>query len=213
LIFDWDGTLADSVGQIVATMQQAITSLGLPARSDQQIGELIGLGFADGLNRLYPEFDGRRLMQLIMEYRRYVPPGAHAAPLFDGAAQALTQLADVGYRLAVATGKSREGLDRSLDVHAHISPLFAMTRCADESADKPNPLMLKQILDNLQIEPSAALMIGDTEYDVAMARAIGMPAIGVTTGMHDHGRLRQAGAEVVLTDVRVLPDWLAARSA
>ena len=208
LIFDWDGTLADSVNQIVQTMQSAIEALQLPPRNDQQIGELIGLGFADGLRRLYPDFDPQSLMQLIFEYRRQAPFSAYTAPLFDGAAATLRMLSTAGYHLAVATGKSREGLDRSLQGHQGIAPLFATTRCADETADKPDPLMLAQILDELGLDAAEALMIGDTDYDVSMAQAIGMASLGVATGAHDPGRLLQAGARAVVEDVRAIPAWL-----
>lgn len=189
-------------------MQLAIDALGLPPRSDQQIGELIGLGFADGLHRLYPEFDARDVMRLIFEYRKQAPTMAYIAPLFDDAAHTLQRLTDTGYTLAVATGKSRDGLDRSLQHHGGIGGLFATTRCADETADKPDPLMLREILRELQVPAEQALMIGDTEYDVEMARALGMPALGVSTGVHEPGRLLRAGALGVIGHVRGVPDWL-----
>src|SRR5262249_46803820 len=122
----------------------------------------------------------------------------------------LRGLRDQGYALAVATGKYRPGLNRSFSAHPFLRTLFSVTRTADESADKPNPLMLRQILDETGCSAGQALMIGDTDFDMNMARALGMPALGVSCGVHDAGRLLQAGAEAVLEDVRGLPGWLQA---
>lgn len=208
LIFDWDGTLSDSAGYIVSTMQTAIADLGLPPRADHQIAELIGLGFGDGMRRLYPEHDTPTLLRLLMSYRERAPTRVYEAPLFAGAADALQALHARRFRLAVATGKPRRGLDQSLAHHAALQPLFEITRCADETRDKPHPLMLEQILEVTGVAPERALMIGDTEYDVAMARALGVPALGVACGVHDHGRLQAAGACAVLEHVAALPAWL-----
>jgi phosphoglycolate phosphatase len=208
LIFDWDGTLADSVRQIVDTMQLAIRALKLPPREDAQIAQLIGLGFGDGLRLLYPEHDTGALLRLIAAHRQRVPVLAHAAPLFPGVDRSLSELSGAGYHLAVATGKSREGLDRSLQVHARLAPLFRATRCADETADKPNPRMLRELLELTGLAAHEALMIGDTEYDMAMARAIGMPALGVACGVHEPGRLLSAGAAAVVADACAVYDYL-----
>jgi phosphoglycolate phosphatase len=211
LIFDWDGTLADSAGHIVSNMQQAIGALNLPPRPDQAIRELIGLGPVDAMQRLFPELDGNEVMRLLGEHRRSAAPGNMAtdAPLFAGAHEALSYLRGEGYVLAVATGKYRPGLNRSLSAHPFLNSLFRVTRCADESADKPDPLMLRQILDETGIAAEQALMIGDTEFDIGMARALNMPALGVSCGVHEPGRLLRAGAEAVLESVGGLPAWLA----
>lgn len=208
LIFDWDGTLADSAGQIVATLQNAIRTLGLPPRADHEIAELIGLGLVDGMRRLYPEFQPEKLLQLIGAYRQKAPENVFQTLLFDGALETLTALHGAGHRLAIATGKPRFGLDRSLSHHPQLLPLFEITRCADETADKPHPLMLEQILAATNVAPERALMIGDTEYDVAMARALGMPALGVACGVHAPDRLLQAGAAAVVEAVHAIPAWL-----
>ncbi|MCC2657702.1 MAG: family hydrolase [Panacagrimonas sp.] len=215
LIFDWDGTLADSEGPIVRSMQAAIADLGLPPRSDRAIAELIGLGLTDGMQTLYPELDTEELIRLLMSYRASFvgKPGdpvaaAREAPLFNGAEQALAELACGGYVLAVATGKPRPGLERSLKHHATLRPLFAATRTADETANKPDPLMLRELLDELRVPVERALMVGDTEYDAAMARAIGMPMIGVTCGVHAPERIRSAGAMALIETVASLPHWL-----
>ncbi|MDB5975400.1 MAG: family hydrolase [Nevskia sp.] len=212
LIFDWDGTLADSAGHIVSSMQQAIAALNLPPRSDQAIRELIGLGLVDAMQRLFPELDVDDVLRLLGEYRRVAPGSmAHEAPLFAGARDALEQLQAQGYLLAVATGKSRPGLNRSFQAHTFLKSMFFTTRCADETADKPDPLMLRQILEETRLQPEQALMIGDTDYDVGMANALGMPSLGVGCGVHEPGRLLRAGAQAVLDNVSGVPAWLAAR--
>jgi phosphoglycolate phosphatase len=212
LIFDWDGTLADSAGHIVSSMQQAITALNLPPRPDQAIRELIGLGPVDAMQRLFPELEINQLLRMLAEHRRSAPTNlAPEAPLFGGAHEALSRLRGEGYLLAVATGKYRLGLNRSFTAHPSLPPMFSATRCADESADKPDPLMLRQILDETGLQPECALMVGDTEFDIGMARALGMPAVGVSCGVHDAGRLLRAGAEAVLENVSGLPNWLRGR--
>ena len=214
LVFDWDGTLADSAGLIVAGMQRAIVELKLPVRTDAQIRELIGLGFYDAMNRLYPEFGPEDIVKALEDYRRMLVSGGHAhhgpaeAPLFDGALDTLRELHGAGYRLAVATGKSRSSLQRSFDKHPELRALISSSRCADETASKPDPLMLHELLEQEDLPPGAALMIGDTEFDMQMARAAQVGALGVACGVHEQERLHQAGALAILTDVSGLSGWL-----
>ena len=213
LIFDWDGTLSDSAGQIVRAMQFAIAGLTLPPRSDKEIRELIGLGLNEALGRLYPEIELDELRKLLSGYRaQWLSEGAGEARLFEGALEALQLLHSEGYRIAIATGKSRKGLDRSLRHHADVNRMVRISRCADETLSKPDPLMLTQILEAERLKPGQALMIGDTEYDIAMARSIGMPGLGVTCGVHEPGRLLQSGAVALNPDVGRLPAWLLTQS-
>ena len=212
LIFDWDGTLADSAAQIVASMQAAIAALKLPERSDHEIRDLIGLGMHDVLERLFPELGVPDLMRLLGSYReRYLSALPPEAPLFAGALEGLRKLHAEGYRLAVATGKSRPGLRRSLAHHTEVRDMLSSSRTADETASKPDPLMLRELLEELDVPSDRALMIGDTEYDAQMAAAIGMPMVGVVCGVHDDNRLRQAGATAVLEYAAQLPLWLGHR--
>jgi phosphoglycolate phosphatase len=214
LIFDWDGTLADSAAQIVAGMQRAIVELKLPVRSDRQIRELIGLGFQDAITRLFPEFSPNQILALLENYRRHLVAGGRhdggpaEAPLFAGALDALRGLQAAGYRLAVATGKSRASLQRSFVKHPELQGLFSASRCADETASKPDPLMLRELLEQEDVVASRALMIGDTEYDMTMARALKMPALGVSCGVHEGERLAAAGAIALIPHVADLPNWL-----
>jgi phosphoglycolate phosphatase len=210
LIFDWDGTLADSADKIVNTMQGAIRALGLPARDDQSIRELIGLGLNECLQLLYPEIELARLLQLLDGYKaRWVNDGAGEADLFAGALEAVQALHGDGFDIAVATGKSRKGLERSLTQHVGIRRLLINSRCADETLSKPDPLMLRELLADQGLAPHEALMIGDTDYDMAMAAAIEMPAVGVSCGVHAPERLQRAGAIGLLDGVAALPAWLA----
>jgi phosphoglycolate phosphatase len=210
IIFDWDGTLSDSAALIVGAMQTAIAALDLPPRSDRDIRELIGLSLNDGLKILYPEMETLALRALLDSYRgHWLADGQSEAPLFPGVQSALAQLADAGLPLAVATGKSRRGLDRSLQHHRELAGLMQSTRTADETADKPNPLMLEELLAEFRLRPSEALMVGDTEYDLAMAAAIGMPSVAVTCGVHPPARLQAGGRPLaLLPDVAALPSWL-----
>ncbi len=209
LIFDWDGTLADSAAQIVNAMQGAIRGLGLPPRDDAAIRDLIGLGLNEGLQILYPEIEVDGLRRVLDSYRaRWLSEGGGEAPLFSGALSAVQALHGEGYRVAIATGKSRRGLDRSLAHHTELQRLVINSRCADETLSKPDPLMLRQLLEDEGLAPEQALMIGDTEYDVAMACAIGMPALGVTCGVHAPERLQRAGARALVERVAGLPAWL-----
>ena len=209
LIFDWDGTLADSAKIIVDTMQAAIAGLQLPPRDDQTIRELIGLGMNDVLTSLYPELELAQLQQMLAGYRsQWQAAGMQEAPLFERALDAVKQLHDEGYRIAIATGKSRRGLDRSLKHHREIHALVHNSRCADETLSKPDPLMLKQLLEEEGLAAEQALMIGDTEFDLAMARSIGMPGVGVTCGVHHPERLLKAGAVALIESVAALPGWL-----
>jgi phosphoglycolate phosphatase len=214
LVFDWDGTLADSAALIVAGMQRAIVELQLPVRTDAQIRELIGLGFHDAIGRLYPEFGPEDIVKAFEDYRRLLVGGGHAqhgpaeAPLFDGALEMLRELHGAGYRLAVATGKSRASLERSLVKHPELRGLLGASRCADETANKPDPLMLHELLELEDLPPEAALMVGDTEFDVQMATAARMHSVGVACGVHECERLRAAGAIEILDGVSHLGAWL-----
>ena len=214
LVFDWDGTLADSAALIVAGMQRAIGELKLPARTDAQIRELIGLGFYDAMGRLYPEFGPEDIVQALEDYRRLLVGGGHAqhgpaeAPLFDGALEMLRELRGAGYRLAVATGKSRASLQRSFAKHPELHALIGSSRCADETANKPDPLMLHELLEVEDLPPAAALMVGDTEFDMEMARSARVPSVGVACGVHECERLRAAGALEILDGVSHLGAWL-----
>lgn len=208
LIFDWDGTLADSVGAIVAAMQDAIVQLDLPRRSDTQIAGLIGLGFLESLDILFPELERETVLAQIKRYRQQNPhQRLDFGRLFPGAAEAVMALKQAGYSLAVATGKGRDGLDQSIE-SSGLRGSFVATRTADECPSKPAPDMIEEILWETDTAPDRALMIGDTEYDLAMAQNAHVDGAGVLCGAHERAVLARCNPIRIDNDVRSLTDWL-----
>ncbi len=209
LVFDWDGTLADSIGHIVASMTEAMREIGLPQRPEEDIRDIIGLGLADATARLFPGLDSPALRRsLAAAYRRCYYAAAPDGALLPGAEASLRRLRDRGYRLAVATGKSRDGLDRVL-AQTGAGAMFEVTRCADEGRPKPDPDMLRYILGATRCAPSEALMIGDSEHDLRMAGRAGIDAVGVCSGAHGRDVLQRCHPLACLASVAELPEWLA----
>ncbi|MFT5505290.1 MAG: phosphoglycolate phosphatase [Gammaproteobacteria bacterium] len=189
VIFDWDGTLVDSQAQIVRHMQTAFKQLGLEPPSTYSIRQIIGLSIDIAIRQLYPDADNTLIKQITDAYRNEYYAAPHSEfQLFDGTLEMLDAIREQSIYLAVATGKSRRGLDHELDQFG-ISNYFSITRCADETRSKPNPLMLQEILIDLDLTIDKALMVGDTSYDLDMANAIGMASIAVTWGMHSSEQL------------------------
>ena len=193
VIFDWHGTLMDSVAQLARSVKAAARDLAVPEPSDAEARDIIGLGLPEAMRVLFPQVPEAAREALRQRYAHHFVAGVggHSQP-FEGAETLLTRLRGQGRQLAVATGKTRLGLDRVL-AHTGWHGHFAATRCADETASKPDPRMLRELLAELRVPVKRAVMIGDTTYDLAMAEAIGMPSIGVTYGVHDPERLRRYG--------------------
>jgi len=208
VIFDWDGTVVDSADRIVAAWLAAVRDCGMFVPEPEAVRELIGLGLDDTFHRLLPGTSRDQRARVMACYREHwALRGSHPSPMFPGTEQALKVLADTDMLLAVATGKSRSGLDR--EMHAHgLHPLFDASRCSDDAPPKPHPGMLLDLLDELGVEPEAAVMVGDTEYDMAMAAAAGVAAVGVRSGVHNETRLRPFSPRAVLDHVAQLPTWL-----
>ena len=209
LVFDWDGTLMDSEARIVDSMRAALQDSGLWPRTREQIRNIIGLGLREAVRALIPEAPEAAQQRVVERYRHhYLGAEAIPSPLFSGAAEVVTRLAEHDYLLAVATGKGRRGLDKALQ-DTGLAPVFHVTRCADEAQSKPHPEMLEQIMEASGVTPAQTLMIGDTEYDVLLALNAGASALAVSYGVHDRERLMRLGPIGCLTDIRELPDWLA----
>lgn len=189
LVFDWDGTLADSTTIIAEALQCACRDLGCAVPDDVEARYVIGLGLADALRHVAPELPVRDYPRLSARYRDHYLAREAQIPLFDGARELLRDLRDTGYRLAIATGKSRVGLDRALAFH-RLTSAFDATRCADEGQPKPHPDMLHYLMQATGAAPEATVMIGDTTHDLLMAANAGVAAIAVTHGAHDAERLR-----------------------
>lgn len=212
LIFDWDGTLVDSIGRIVESMRHAALGCELPARSDEQIKGIIGLGLPEAIASLYPDFvDDYQLALFRQHYSEYyLSLEQQPSRLFPGVAEALQAFREQGFQLAVATGKSRAGLDRVLQGR-DWQDYFDITRCADETASKPHPLMLEEILAHCRVEPSRALMVGDSTFDLDMANNAGIDAVGVGYGAQSVDILRRSSPRLIIEHFSELQGWLQRR--
>ena len=189
LIFDWDGTLSDSVQRIGYCLRLAAHDQQLPIPSPEAAREIVGLGMREALEQLFPGIESDQVTRLRDSYaEHFVREDAEPSPFFPGALEALEHFREQGFILAVATGKSRKGLDRVL-AKLEMSDFFHATACADETASKPDPLMLSTLLNAQSLAPEAAMMIGDTVFDMAMAQEIAMPRLAVSYGAHHATRL------------------------
>lgn len=189
IVFDWDGTLINSEARIVNCMRASISDMELPARTDDEIRNIIGLGLQEALTTLFPGYEANIYQGLVERYRHhFLVQDQTPSALFDGVESLLDNLRKRGHYLAIATGKGRMGLDKSLG-ETGLANFFDYTRCADETRSKPHPQMLEEIMDRLGVTPQETLMIGDTEYDLQMAKNAGTGALGVSYGVHDKQRL------------------------
>ncbi|HJX29477.1 MAG TPA: HAD-IA family hydrolase [Thermoanaerobaculia bacterium] len=211
LVFDWDGTLMDSIGSIVACTRATLEDLGLPGLPDEKIRGTIGLGLRETVDVLWPGGGDEVFSQVLECYRKHWLATWRDLPiLFEGVPEMLAELAADGYLLAVATGKSRRGLDHVLE-QTGLADLFHATRTVDEAFSKPHPQMLLDILDELGVPARDAVMIGDTTYDLEMARSAGTASVGVCTGSHCREDLERFGPVVCLDGVVGLREWLVGR--
>jgi phosphoglycolate phosphatase len=208
VVFDWDGTIMDSEAKIVRCMQAAAHDLLIPDPGVGAIRDIIGLGLSEAMQVLFPDSNASDRAQLVERYRRhFLELDNTAMPLFPGVAEGLTQLAEQGYLLAVATGKARRGLNRVLD-ETGMRDLFVTSRCADETFSKPHPQMLEEILDQTGIDTGRALMVGDTVYDMQMAQNARVAGLGVSYGVHARERLLASGAHACVDSFREVCAWV-----
>lgn len=180
IIFDWDGTLMDSIGLIVESMHVAGEAHGFTT-TDEAVKDIIGLSLMHGIEILYPQASDTQKLAIQQSYAEYYIPNSHRTPLFAPIENMLLTLKQQNKQLAVATGKKRKGLDRVLEASASHH-YFTITRCADESGSKPDPQMLRDILDHTKQPISQAVFIGDSIYDIQMANRLGMTSIAVNYG-------------------------------
>lgn len=208
LIFDWDGTLADSLGFIVQCVQRAAADIDLPVPEAAKIRQFIGLGGETFFQQLF-QLENTALQNACIEaYRRHFfsAPPEHTQ-LFPEVIELLTQFQAQGYWLAVATGKSRRGLEKDLGATG-LQEHFLTTRCADETRSKPHPQMLLEILDELALTADEVLMIGDSEYDIQLAHNAGCKAIAVSQGAHSREHLETFSPLTCLEQISGLSNWL-----
>lgn len=189
-IFDWDGTISDSAEKIIGCMQAAAREVGLSVLAPNTIKNIIGLGLPEAIYSLYPEASEDEAEALREHYAaHFIKNDITPSPFFPNVQDTLEKLLEYGHTLTVATGKSRKGLDRVWR-NLNMEAFFHGSRCADETASKPDPLMLSELLEEFSVSVEEAVMVGDTEYDMAMAQAIGIPRIAVSYGAHHIDRLR-----------------------
>jgi len=199
IIFDWDGTLCDSAGHIVRAIQQTAREMQLPVPSDTEAANIIGLGLPQAVQVLFPDAPEKVRAEIARGYSTHYVANEESPPtLFSGALETLHALKERGLEIAVATGKSRRGLDRILSVLG-LTGFFDASRCADETRSKPHPLMLHEIMEERQVDPECVVMVGDTEYDLEMAANAGVVSVGVSFGVHEPRRLA-AHAPVAIVD-------------
>lgn len=210
-IFDWDGTLLDSTGKITLCMQRAIGDVGLDARAELEVRGIIGLGLPEAIRRLYPDIEDADLEALRLAYsQHFIEADAIPCPFYPGVEDVLDNLKSAGHQITVATGKSRRGLNRVL-ANLGLESYFHATRCADETASKPHPRMVNELLAELGADKASAVVIGDTEFDLRMAGNAGIDSIAVSYGAHDRERLLACAPVRCIDHFPELLDWLDAR--
>ena len=188
------------------SMQSAMRETDMPVLDSSVIRNIIGLGMREALETLFPGISDTDCKNMVDRYRVHFFSGESSAP-FEGVEKSLSAIAEQEYFMAVATGKGRNGLDRALK-STGFEQWFHASRCADETRSKPHPQMLEEILDELGVMPDKALMIGDTEYDLQMAKNVGMASAAVSYGVHETDRLLALDPEVMIHSMPELVDWL-----
>jgi len=207
VVFDWDGTLFDSAGVIAECIQQAARDMALPVPDRRTASHVIGLGLHDSLRHALPSLPPEQYPDFLASYRRYFIEREDSLSLFPGVADLLVELQVRGHRLAIATGKPRRGLERALAASG-LGPLFAASRCGDETNSKPHPAMLLELMAELRLQAPQLLMVGDTSHDLGMAKSAGVDAVAVTYGAHPVETLRTLAPRACVASVGELRQWL-----
>lgn len=208
IIFDWDGTLMDSAQKIANCIKASAREVGVNEPTDQQAKSIIGLGLSEAMTRLFSSASPQQVAKIIEAYKYHFVTGDDTKQgLFDGVEQGLAALEEAGAVLAVATGKSRVGLDRIFG-ETGLKKHFITSRCADETRSKPHPQMLNEILDYTAIDVSKAIMVGDTTFDMDMAVNANMAGLGAGYGVHSEAMLLESKALSVQPSFTQLLAWL-----
>lgn len=207
IVWDWDGTLADSTGMIAQAVVQAAAQVGLPKLELQAARNIIGLGLRESIQALYGGIPAEQAQALTKQYTANYFAKEHKIPLFDGGQELIAQLARRGHKQAVATGKGRRGLDLALN-RSGVAKHFHATRTADECFSKPHPQMLDELMDLLVTTPERTLMIGDSTYDLQMAQNAGVQSLAVTFGAHPSEKLLKYHPKGIFNTFNDLSAWL-----
>ena len=207
IIFDWDGTIANSAGIIIESVKEACVSEGVQLPSDQNISSIIGLGLEEAFTKLFPEIGEDSVINMQALYRDAYLKKLDQISLFEGIELGIKGLYSQGYYLAIATGKSRRGLNNALN-KSNLYEYFMMTKTMDECFSKPHPQMINEILDFLMIESARALMIGDSSYDLEMAANAKVDSLGVTYGAQNLSQLQHHNHLAIIENPHDLFSWL-----
>jgi phosphoglycolate phosphatase len=208
IAFDWDGTLFDSTKIIVRCIQAAVRDVGGTVPTDEAAGYVIGLGLMQALAHAAPDVPEDKYPELGARYRHHYMGHINDISLFEGVLPMLAELKARGHLLAVATGKSRHGLNEALQA-VELRGRFDASRTADETAGKPHPRMLHELMQEFQVTPQRTLMIGDTTHDLQMALNAGCASVGVSYGAHESAAFGALNPRVIVHSVQELRDWLA----
>jgi len=207
IAFDWDGTLFDSTAIITRCIQRAVVDVGGQEPTHSAASYVIGMALPQALAHAAPDVSPDRYPELGQRYRHYYMQHRDDISLFEGVLPMLADLKSRHHWLAVATGKSRKGLSEALHDVA-LKGVFDASRTADETAGKPSPLMLQELMGEFGVPPERTLMVGDTTHDLEMAKRAGCPSVGVSYGAHDHSEFAPLQPRFVAHTVRELHDWL-----
>ena len=207
IVFDWDGTLADSANSIVFSIQSAARDLGMAEPSNEEARYVIGLGLSEAIEHLFPNFTSQKLSLLSERYRYHYLAQHKKISLYKGISEIIRNLHAENFLLAVATGKSRAGLSRAFE-SSGIGNFFHASRCADETFSKPHPAMLLELMSQFGVEASRTLMIGDTTHDLQMAINASVSGVGVTYGAHPRENLEILAPLTCVESVTKLNLWL-----
>ena len=211
LIFDWDGTLMDSAGVIVDSIQRACADLAIPVPGARAARQIIGLGLIQALKTLLPDLAEEDYPRLVERYRYHYLGRDHDIPLFDGVEVGIRNLGANGFQLAVATGKNRAGLQRAFE-SSGLGDAFLATRTADQTHSKPHPAMVLEIIEELGADPARTLVIGDTGHDLLMASNAGVASLGVTYGAHEIEDLLPHSPLALIGSFHEVHAWLTANA-
>jgi phosphoglycolate phosphatase len=211
VVFDWDGTLFDSTALIARCIQEACRDVGAPVPTLIDASYVIGLGLGDALRHVAPSLDPSVYGRLAQRYRHHYTARQDDLALFDGTLDMLAELSARQHLLAVATGKARRGLEQAL-AHAELAHVFHATRTADETASKPDPLMLHELMVETGVAAARTLMIGDAVHDLEMARRAGVASVGVSYGAHEPASFADYAPLAVVHSMGELRRWLGAHA-
>jgi phosphoglycolate phosphatase len=208
IAFDWDGTLFDSTAIITRSIQSAVVDVGGQRPSDQDASYVIGMGLMQALAHAAPDVPVSKYAELGERYRHHYGQNSHGIHLFEGVLELLAALKQRDHLITVATGKSRKGLDDALQA-VELKGLFHASRTADQTAGKPDPLMLHELMAELNVPPERTLMIGDTTHDLLMAQNAGCASVGVSYGAHEPASFTAFNPLYIAHSVAELDAWMA----